>query len=193
MNKYHKIALVLSGVTLTGAFAMYAYANYKELDNIDFEIKPPKAMPKLNGKKLVVNIPVELKNPTDIAVTVFDAKLHLTIDDVDLGYINLNDAVKIKKNGMTNVVVAYTFNVDITDILNKSLKFSKAVAKIMARQKVKIAVNGTATAGLNKIIKKEIPLKDFYSEYNVLGDVVEKTTIISEYDELSEQNKKENN
>lgn len=190
-NKYFGYAIALSGITLLGASAMYAYANYKELDNIDFEILPPKSMPKYNNKKFTVNLPVKIINTTDFGIYVYDCKLHLIIDDVCLGYINLDQKVKINKNGYSTITIAYTFDVDATDILNKSLKFSKLVKRISAREMVTISIDGTVTVGFNKILKNTIPFSKYEcTKYNILGDVTEQTTYIIEYDELSEKDNK---
>lgn len=161
-NKWFTIAGILAGVTLTGAGAMYLYANYKELDNIDWEIKSMNI-----GKSksdLILTFTVEIKNTTDFKIKVFDYSFDVYADDLYLGVAKSDKVLEIDKNSFTTIKLPFTIKLstfsDVVKNLNKSLSTTTKVINLMNKflkdEEIKAAISGNAVVGFNKTIKTTI-------------------------------------
>lgn len=158
MNKWLKIAVGLSTITLTGAGAFYLYANYKALDDFDFEVTDVKI--KGGSDKLTIKVIVKIKNPTDFNLKVYGYDFKLSLDGVYVGNVKSDETTSIAKNSESEIEVpfeVYKKDFDLSHITD----LIKLITKAVKSEKIKATINGSVTAGFNKVIKKDIAFEDF--------------------------------
>ena len=95
MNKWLKISMALTGITLTGAGAFYLYANYKSLDDLDFSIEDVKF--KGSSDTLTIKVSIKLKNPTDFNLKVYGYSFDLDLEGTYIGTAKSEDVTEVRK------------------------------------------------------------------------------------------------
>jgi len=158
MNKWLKISMALAGVTLTGASAFYLYANYKSLDDLDFTIEDVKF--KGSSDTLTVKVSVKLKNPTDFNLKVYGYSFDLDLDGTYIGTPKSEDVTEVRKNSEQMIVVPFEVYKSSFDLehINELIKL---ITKALKKEKISAKINGSITAGFNKVIKTKVDFKDY--------------------------------
>ena len=158
MNKWLKISMALAGVTLTGASAFYLYANYKSLDDLDFSIDGVKF--KGSSDKLTIKVSVTLKNPTDFNMKVYGYSFDIDLDGTYIGTAKSEEVTEVRKNSEQMITIpfeVYRSSFDFAHINDLIRLITKAVKK----EKMSAKINGSITAGFNRVIKTTIDYKDY--------------------------------
>ena len=158
MNKWLKISMALTGITLTGAGAFYLYANYKSLDDLDFSIEDVKF--KGSSDTLTIKVSVKLKNPTDFNLKVYGYSFDLNLEGTYIGTAKSEDVTEVRKNSEQMITIpfeVYKISFDLAHI-NELIKL---LTKAVKKEKMSAKINGSMTAGFNRVIKTTIDFKDY--------------------------------
>ena len=158
MNKWLKISMALAGVTLTGASAFYLYANYKSLDDLDFSIEGVKF--KGSSDTLTIKVSVKLKNPTDFNMKVYGYSFDIDLDGTYIGTAKSEDVTEVRKNSEQMITIPFEVYKSSFDPANIN-ELIRLITKVVKKEKVSAKINGSITAGFNRVIKTTIDFKDY--------------------------------
>lgn len=150
--------MALASVTLTGAGAFYLYANYKSLDDLDLTIEDVKF--KGSSDTLTIKISIKLKNPTDFNLKVYGYNFDINLDGTYIGTAKNEEITEVRKNSEQMITIpfeVYKSSFDLTHI-NELIKL---ITKAIKKEKILAKIDGSITAGFNRIIKTKIDFKDY--------------------------------
>ena len=158
MNKWLKISMALAGVTLTGASAFYLYANYKSLDDLDFSIDDVKF--KGSSDVLIIKVSITLKNPTDFNMKVYGYSFDVDLDGTYIGTAKSEDVTEVRKNSEQMITIPFEVYKSSFDPAHIN-ELIRLITKAVKKEKMSAKINGSITAGFNRVIKTTIDFKDY--------------------------------
>ena len=158
MNKWLKISMALTGITLTGAGAFYLYANYKSLDDLDFSIEDVKF--KGSSDTLTIKVSIKLKNPTDFNLKVYGYSFDLNLEGTYIGTAKSEDVTEVRKNSEQMITIPFEVYKSSFDLAHIN-ELIKLLTKAVKKENMSAKINGSITAGFNRVIKTTIDFKDY--------------------------------
>lgn len=107
---------------------------------------------KISTKGIDVDVTAKIKNPNDVAFTIYHSDLDATFSGMNVGKAHLTNNVKIKANSEQD----YTFNVQ-SDFTGLSLAEVPSLLGIAASRSIKVGLKGNLKVG-KLFMKKDYPV-----------------------------------